>query len=117
MDASGRIAIDAAVTGRHPPSSPFGEFEGMMIGRKDVEEVLRAAFAFSAAFYDRIDQFRRHERFLYSVALSGLGTEVVEEVRPTNQISMSMRQHPERSSYFRSPEWLVGTGFAGRSRR
>lgn len=96
LETNGQIVIDSAVTGRRRMDLRGGGLEGMMIGRPDVEEVLRADFAFVAAFYDRVDRFRRHERFLYGVALSGVGYKKwVEEIRPTNSMTFGVGNHPD----------------------
>lgn len=92
VEVNGRLRIDTAVTGRQRGGSPFG-FEGMTLVRVDLEDALRATFAFCAAFYERLDPYRRYERFLYSVALSGLRhKQWVEEARPTNTMSFGMRE-------------------------
>jgi hypothetical protein len=70
--------------------------EGMMIGRPDVEEVLRAAFAFSAAFYNKEDSFRRYGRFFYGVSMSGTEHKRwVEEIQPTNSMTFRVGNHPD----------------------
>lgn len=93
---SGLLAIHSALTGRRPRNYRGGGLEGMMIARPDVEEVLRADFAFASALYEKLDPFRRHERFLYSVAISGIGHKRwVEEIQPTNSMTLGVGNHPD----------------------
>lgn len=103
----GVIGIDAAITGRRPRDNRLARFQGMVIERADVEETLRAAFAFSSAMFERLDPYRRHERFIYGVGLTGLQYRTwVEEVRPTNRMTMTMRQHPEPHLLFPEPRTI-----------
>lgn len=95
IETNGRVSIDAAITGRRTRGTVLG-FEGMMLVRADVEDSLRAAFAFSALFFERFDPYRRQERFLYGVALTGLQHKKwVEEVRPSNSMSLSLRERAD----------------------
>lgn len=92
----GHVVIDSSLTGRRPQDRAFAGFEGMMIVRGDVEDVLRADFAFTNALYEKLDPYRRHERFLYGVAMTNLRhKEWVEELRPTNSMSLSMQDLPD----------------------
>jgi hypothetical protein len=92
----GHVVIDSSLTGRRPQDRAFTGFEGMMIVRGDVEEILRADFAFTNALYEKLDPYRRHERFLYGVAMTNLRhKEWVEELRPTNSMSLSMQELEE----------------------
>ena len=89
----GHVVIDSSLTGRRPQDRSFTGFEGMMIVRGDVEDILRADFAFTNALYEKLDPYRRHERFLYGVAMTNLRhKEWVEELRPTSSMSLSMQE-------------------------
>ncbi len=92
VSEDGGIVIDAGVTGRAPRSPGLGLANTMVVSLGDVEDVLATSFRFAAAFYDEIDRFKRHQRFLYNVGLSGLEYRaLVRDPTPQPSYRMSMR--------------------------
>ena len=89
---SGDIVIDANVTGRVQRGSRHALLNTMVVALEDIESVLGTCFKFTAAFYDSIDRFKRHQRFVYNVGLSGLEYRTLER-NPKDRSSqvMSMR--------------------------
>jgi hypothetical protein len=64
----------------------------MVVAVEDIEAVLNGACAFAAAFYDVIDRFKRHQRFVYNVGLADLEYRTLErDPRPRTSYRMSMR--------------------------
>lgn len=89
---AGELVIDANVTGRVRRSPGFGGLESMVVAVEDVENVLGLAFGFAAAFYDEIDPYKRHQRFTYNAAVSGLEHRTIERnPQPRQSFRMSMR--------------------------
>lgn len=90
---TGELVIDANVTGRVKRGGRFSGVDSMIVAVEDIESVLRLCFGFVAAFYDEIDPFKRHQRFAYNVALSGLDHRVIERnPQDRSSFTMSMRQ-------------------------
>jgi hypothetical protein len=86
VQTSGLLCIDTALVGRS--AAPDRMFSGMMIVRSDVEAALRASFAFTTAWLERIDPYHRQEIVQYIVALRGLShRRWVEEVTHSNSFS------------------------------
>ncbi len=73
LDASGMIAVEAAVTSAQEGDDRREFAASLVILQGDVERVLRRCFAFADAWYGELDPHRRHQRFHFGVALTGLG--------------------------------------------
>jgi hypothetical protein len=41
--------------------------DSMVVALEGIESVIQTCFRFSAALYDGIDRFKRHQRFMYNV--------------------------------------------------
>lgn len=66
---SGRLILDRAIE-----SEPIGDFPGRVgLLEKDVLEVLRTAFRFSFAFYEKFDRQARHSEFWYAALIANPG--------------------------------------------
>ena len=92
LSEAGGLVIDANVTGRVKRGGQVSGLDGMVVAVEDIETVLRLCFAFCVALYDEIDPYKRHQRFHYNVALSGLDYRMIER-NPQSRASytMSMR--------------------------
>jgi len=92
LTEAGEIVIDANVTGRVQRGSRHSMFDTLIVALEDVESVLAISFSFAAAIYDEIDPFKRHQRFNYNVALTGLDSRTLERnPRERSSYTMSMR--------------------------
>ena len=93
---SGELVIDANVTGRRARGNSFPSALQFVVAVEDIEAVLRACFAFSAAFYNDIDRFDRQQTFLYNAALSGLGYRQLERnPQPRSSSTIAMRSEQQ----------------------
>jgi len=109
LSGSGELVVDANVTGRVQRGGQFVGLDSMVIAVEDIEAVFRLCFAFSAAFYDEIDQFKRHQRFQYNVALSGLDYRVIERnPRSHSSYPVSMRNRGVIQA-FEEARWITRT--------
>ena len=107
LSAGGLIYFETDVTGPGSASAPSG-FGGMMIIGSDVEALLRAAFAFSNAWYEQHDPYRRHQRFYYGVALAGIEYRKWVDAAPRgNSFAMGMGSAPDPYLVFARPR-LIG---------
>ncbi|MDB4915257.1 MAG: hypothetical protein JWM95_2901 [Gemmatimonadetes bacterium] len=90
ISESGRLVIDANISGRAQQGDSF--FSAMVIDTRDIEAVLEQCHQFSAALYDEIDPFKRHQRFGYDVCLSGLDHRRLERnPQPRSSFGMNMQ--------------------------
>lgn len=88
----GDVIIDANVSGRVQRGSTYDMLDSMVVAIEDIENVLAMCFRFVAALYADIDEYKRHQRFFYNVALSGLENRTVQRnPKPQSSYSMSMR--------------------------
>ena len=109
LSGSGELVVDANVTGRVQRGGRFMGLDSMVVAVEDIEAVVRLCFAFSAAFYDEIDRFKRHQRLQYNVALSGLDYRVIERnPRANSPYSMSMRDRGVIRA-FEKARWITRT--------
>lgn len=91
LTESGLVSIDTNVTRRVHRGAAHSMLDSMVVAIEDIEEVLNVDFRFAAAFFNRIDQYKRHQRFFYNVALLNLGYRKMERnPRERNSYSMSM---------------------------
>jgi len=90
----GEIVIDANVTGRVSRRPSYSISSSMVVAAEDIEAVLVLCFAFTAAFYDRIDPHKRHQRFAFNAGLSGLAYRtIVRNPEARSSCQMSMRDN------------------------
>jgi hypothetical protein len=69
VDERGVVEIETNITSRgRPGMNSFAS--ALVITIPDVEDRLLSEFAFIRAFYDRRDPFKRHQRFMYNVAVA-----------------------------------------------
>jgi hypothetical protein len=79
LQESGRVLLDANVTGRSRGDSPVDVTrDSFVIDVQTVETILGTFFRFLAALYDEIDPHQRYERFFCNVGLRGLGYRSLE---------------------------------------
>jgi hypothetical protein len=85
----GVVAIDKIV-------SPADRDDGLDMGgtfylvRGDVEGVLTTMFAFVARFFETVDRFQRHQRFIYGAAFTGIGFRtLVDRIEKRSSYSMA----------------------------
>lgn len=89
---SGRVQLDANVTGRSGGDSADTMHEAFVIDVQNIDDVLASFFRFSAALYAEIDAHRRYETFCYNVGLRGLGyRSLVRNPHRRQSYGMSMR--------------------------
>jgi hypothetical protein len=67
------MVLDSNVTGRTERVSSSDLMGTFRIATEDVEAALATDFRFAAAIYEEVDPYRRHQRFLWNSALSGVG--------------------------------------------
>jgi hypothetical protein len=76
LAAQGMILIDQNVTGRS--TDRHDDFVGgMVVIERDIADALGKSFAFSSAFFSAKDPYKRFERLVYNVAISGLGHRIM----------------------------------------
>lgn len=89
---TGELIVDANVTGRVRLGGQHDMLSSMIVAIEDIESVLDAGFRFVTAFYDEVDRFKRHQRFLYNAGLSGLEHRALERnPQPRSSYGMTMR--------------------------
>jgi hypothetical protein len=104
---SGELIVDANVTGRMRRGGQHDMLSSMIVAIEDIESVLDAGFRFVTAFYEDVDRFKRHQRFLYNVGLSGLEHRTLER-NPQSRTSygMSMRSRDSVILAFDTPRLI-----------
>jgi hypothetical protein len=115
VDENGLVAIDLSVDGR-PTGKLMTGFASMLIVRGEVESLLQSAFAFADAWYAAQDPHRRHQRFHYGVAITGLRYHKwVEQIPgPSNSFTMGRGNHPDPLLILPRPR-LISRDDLGRS--
>ena len=92
ISETGELVMDANVTGRVQRGTRWSMLDSMVVALEDIESILRTCFAFAAALYDDLDPYKRHQRFRFEAALSGLDHRVLERnPQPRASYSMGMR--------------------------
>ena len=82
--APAELIVPTAVEVSVPPA-------GMVIVIADVEERLRQSFAFTHAFFEQRDPYKRHQRFHYNAAALSLGfRRFTRDTTPRNSYTMNM---------------------------
>ena len=82
LTARGLLAIDMNVTGRAAGHHWDHSFSAFVIVEDDVTAALRKSFAFARDVFDARDPYKRHDRLLYNVALSGCQHRILVEKPP-----------------------------------
>lgn len=107
LSTGGLVYVETDITGPRSADARFG-LEGMMIARPDVEALLREAFAFSNAWYEHQDRYRRYQRFFYAVAFVGVEYRRWVEAAPSgNSFTMGTGSTPDPFLVFDRPR-LIG---------
>ena len=76
---SGQLVIDANVTGRRVSQNLLDMADTFVVYLDDVRDVLNSCLRFIGDLYDELDPFKRHQRFLFNVALINIGYRSLEE--------------------------------------
>ena len=88
VDESGVLDVLAGVSNRrHAATDVFAA--NMVVLTEDIQEVCASVFGFAGRLFDVIDPYKRHQRFLYGVALHGLGfRQIARDVTPKSSYEM-----------------------------
>lgn len=90
ISSGGSITIDTNITGRVNRGSLHGLGEGFVIVESDIVECLQSSFAFANSFYNKLDLYKRHQRFFYNSALGEIGhRKLVAEYKEKSSITFS----------------------------
>ena len=104
--STGLIIIDSNVTGLNPTGG-WQMMDLYVLAEEAVEAVLGADLRFCGAFFEAFDPFRRHERFLNNVALSGVGQRRLEKSpQPRNSFAVPMRNDEGPVVVYKEPRLL-----------
>ncbi|MFL5612405.1 MAG: DUF4062 domain-containing protein [Gemmatimonadaceae bacterium] len=107
LSETGELIIDANVSGRVQRGDRFTGLDGMVVAIEDIETVLRLCFSFAAALYEELDPYKRHQRFQYNVALSGLGYRNLER-NPQARASYTMNlRNRDVIRAFETARWIT----------
>lgn len=105
---SGLMIIDSNVTRRVIRRQLHSLLDSCVVAEEDIGAVLNTCFQFTAALFDFIDRFKRHNRFKYNVALVNIGTRIlVKEPKEQSSYSLNMPGHSEPVIAFDSPRLLI----------
>jgi hypothetical protein len=108
ISESGLIIIDSNVTRRVVRGQLHSLLDSCVVAEEDIEAVLNTCFQFTAALFDFIDRFKRHNRFKYNAALVNIGTrKLVKEPKEQSSYSLNMPGHNEPVIAFDSPRLLI----------
>jgi hypothetical protein len=89
ISESGTIVIDSNVTGRRERQNLRDMADIMVIRIEDLEGVLNTDFRFASALYENLDPYKRHQRFFWNAALTGIGYRTFSR-NPQPQTSYAM---------------------------
>ncbi len=101
LHESGTMVLDSNVTGRTERANSSDLMRIFRIAIEDVEAALAADFRFAAAIYDELDLYKRHQRFLWNAALSGMGYRTfARNPQPSQSYTMATTERAEPFSAF-----------------
>lgn len=104
--STGLITIDSNITGRNPTRG-WEMMDLYVLAEEAVEAVLGADLRFCGAFFEAFDPYRRHERFLNNVALSGVGQRRLEKSpQPRSSFAVPMRNEEGPVVVYKEPRLL-----------
>jgi hypothetical protein len=91
VSPDGLLVIDAVVSFS---STSIGDIGGMtatfFLLKSDIVAALSAGFSFAAELFDKVDAYKRHQRFHYGVAVTGIGfRSLVEHAEKRSSYSMA----------------------------
>lgn len=89
----GVICIDSNVSGRVDRRGGVGYGIGLdvwVLAEEDIEDAATQSFRFVHAVYEYFDKYKRHQRFFFGAALSGIGQRSLER-NPTPRNSYGIR--------------------------
>jgi len=89
ISEAGVIIVDTNVTGRAERNHSASMVDLMTIAVETVETMTETSLRFIAALYDQHDAYKRHQRFYWNAALTGLGYRKFAR-NPQEQQSYSM---------------------------
>ena len=113
LSESGLVMIDSNVTHRIIRGQRDSLLDICVLVKEDIETVLNICFQFTSALFDHLDQFKRHQRFLYDASLVNLGTRMlVEEPKEQGSYSLNMYGHDRPVVAFDKPRLIARTDIA-----
>lgn len=93
---SGIVLIDTNVSGRAERNNSYSMADIMTVPLENIEALLETNFRFVHALYEDKDPFKRHQRFFWNAALSGVGHRTFERnAQQRNSYSMSSSETKE----------------------
>jgi hypothetical protein len=96
LHESGAMILDSNVTGRTERVNSSDLMGTFRIATEDVEAALATDFRFAAAIYEEVDPYRRHQRFLWNSALSGVGYRTfARNPQPSQSYTMATTERGE----------------------
>lgn len=105
---NGIVIIDSNVTGRVARHDGIGFVDIMMVSTDTITQLLETYFKFIFAFYENLDQFKRHQQFLFNVALIGLGYKtLVKEIKEQRSYAMNIFGNDKPIPVYETPR-LIG---------
>lgn len=107
VNERGVIEIESNITSWRPSGAGLLG-AGMVIMIADVEERLRQSFAFTHAFFEQRDPYKRHQRFHYDVVALSLGfRRFTRDTTPRNSYTMNMSRTDQPLVVYPRPR-LIG---------
>jgi hypothetical protein len=95
LTSEGVIVVDAVVSfSSTSPDDIAGTTATFFLVKSDVLTAASAAFAFAGALFEKLDPYRRHQRFHYGVGFAGIGFRSLVE-RAERRSSYSMARNLE----------------------
>jgi hypothetical protein len=111
---SGVVLIDTNATGRTKRGNSMDLADIMTASIDSVEALLAASFRFAQALYDEKDPYKRHQRFYWNGALSGMGnrTLVRNSVGQQHSYGMNMGSKDDPIPAFTPSRLIVRSDLA-----
>jgi hypothetical protein len=95
VNPDGLVVVDAVVSFSSTSADDLGGMTAtFFLVKNDVVAALSAAFSFSAELFEKIDAYKRHQRFQYGAVVTGIGFRSLVE-RPERRSSYSMARNRE----------------------
>ncbi|MCL5883905.1 MAG: DUF4062 domain-containing protein [Deltaproteobacteria bacterium] len=94
LTTRGMLVVDLNVTGRPSVEGHENYLGSLVLIEEDIIIGLKRSFAFACAYYRERDPFKRYDRMVYNVALSGIGMRTLM-ARPPQGSNYPMGSHGE----------------------
>lgn len=95
LTSDGTLTIDTNVTNRVQRGDQYSSLSYMVIAEEDVLNEMKKIFAFTLAFFEKLDPYRRFDRLLYNAAFSNIGHRNLE-ANPQPKQSYQIRMKDEK---------------------